>query len=447
MIPVELVLITWLVVSALLMLDRNVPRGLSIALVGGMMLLPCKGAITLEGLPDLDRQNAAALGALVGTLLFQPDSVLRFRPRASDLLLVGILVFRTASSVVNGFGWYDGINASRGIAFGFVLPLLLARIHFTTPKALVTFLKVLVIGAAAYIVPSLWEFRMSPNIHSTVYGYFQHQFAQMARGGFFRPIVFFPHALNLARFFAFAAFLAAFPLRSVLAREIPYGKYLFVLPLFGLILSQSYGPWLMFILLSGGYLLVRRNVAFAYVLPVIGVIWVTFTFAGFQPANGLVRAVERVNPARASSLQYRLDAWSEYSSIILRAPVFGHAGWGNARTERATDSVVLINTLERGIVGASFLYGWWLWAMYVCLRLARRLHGRPFADVLYGLGHFVGVCVAASCVDSAMDMHLAIALASVLAIEVCYRNELSVLPRGTARRAPATPAPRTYVYN
>ena len=65
MIPVELALITWLVVSALLMLDRNAPRGLSIALVGGMMLLPCKGAITLQGLPDLDRQNAAALGALV----------------------------------------------------------------------------------------------------------------------------------------------------------------------------------------------------------------------------------------------------------------------------------------------------------------------------------------------------------------------------------------------
>ena len=59
---------------------------------------------------------------------------------------------------------------------------------------------------------------MSPQIHRTLYGYFQHVFVQFERGGYWRPVVCFNHALDLGRFFAFAAFLAALPMRKELAR-------------------------------------------------------------------------------------------------------------------------------------------------------------------------------------------------------------------------------------
>ena len=50
-------------------------------------------------------------------------------------------------------------------------------------------------------MPALFEVRFSPQLNIWIYGFFQHDFQQMIRGGSFRPIVFLPHGLWVALFF------------------------------------------------------------------------------------------------------------------------------------------------------------------------------------------------------------------------------------------------------
>src|SRR5204863_66271 len=70
------------------------------------------------------------------------------------------------------------------------------------------------VGGLIYSVLILWEVRMSPQLHATVYGASPRQadFAQAIRWGGYRPIVFMPHGLAVALFICntvMAAFILA----------------------------------------------------------------------------------------------------------------------------------------------------------------------------------------------------------------------------------------------
>ena len=95
--------------------------------------------------------------------------------------------------------------ASQAIA---VLPFFLARQLLATEAAQREILLALVVAGVAYSFPMLLEVRLSPQLNTWIYGFFQHDFIQMMRGSGFRPIVFLPHALWVA-FFALMAFVAA----------------------------------------------------------------------------------------------------------------------------------------------------------------------------------------------------------------------------------------------
>lgn len=446
MIPYKLALAAWFPVSVLLMADRNRARGFTLAMLGAMLLLPAKNAIVISGLPDLDRSNVAALGVLLGTIIFHTNSLLHFRPRLSDLLLVGVLAMAVATSIHNGFGAYDGLSTARTLAMSYLLPYFLARIHLETPRAIMTFLVALTVAAVVSAVPAIWEFRMSPQIHLQVYGYRTTSFATLVRGGFFRPTLFFSHALPLGRFFAFTAFLALFPLRPYLARKVPYGQFLFVLPLIGLIISMSWSPYLLFILLCAGYLVARRRHYLVYALPAAAGLWLVGVFAGLQPGYGIVDTIARYNPSRADSLKYRLDALEEYRVRIVEQPLLGYGGWNNARTRRATDSAFLITSLSRGLGGSILYYGWWVWLMHIVLRMARNIRGTPFGDICFSVGLLMAICLAICAVDNALDTYLPLLAGGILAIEGVYRtNPAAFRPRTARAPVPHTVTPM-YVY-
>src|SRR5262249_17421221 len=69
-------------------------------------------------------------------------------------------------------------------------------------------LRVLVIAGLLYSLPMLFEIRMSPQLHTWIYGYFPHSFSQQMRDGGFRPIVFMGHGLLVA-FFIMTTVVAA----------------------------------------------------------------------------------------------------------------------------------------------------------------------------------------------------------------------------------------------
>jgi len=444
-IPYALALLAYLPFAALLMLDRNGARGFSIAMVLGQLLLPAAmlsgsaGTVNLPIIPDLEKVNVPAIGALIGTLIFHPDAINRYRFSYLDAIIAATFPLLFMSSYANGHGAYDGVSQCITAGMNFVLPLFLARIHLGSPGALKTYLIVFGIGAACYAPFALWEFRFSPQLHTNLYGYFQHVFIQHMRGGLFRPILAFSHGLALARFFAFAAFLLLFPLRKELeARYGQVGRHLYLAPLAGLVVSMSVGPYMLFILLCAGWYIARRHDYVYYLLPAAGFLWLGTVFLDVNILEAPVQQVASVNPDRAQSLEYRLEALSEYKSVVMARPWFGHGGWGAGRSGRATDSQALIEFLQRGFPGGGLYFLWWACAMHTAFAVARRAAGSPLGAVAMCYGVLASLSLLISTIDSALDHHLLIGLGALIGIKSWLTEEAPRLQRAARihRHAP-----------
>ncbi|PCJ56740.1 MAG: hypothetical protein COA73_11695 [Candidatus Hydrogenedentota bacterium] len=420
MIPYKAALAGWIIVSILLMADRNNARGFSLAFIGSLMLMPAKYGLDLPGLPSLEKIHVACLGVIIGTILFHPKVIENMKLVPSDLLLVGSMQMMFASAVVNDQGYFSG--ASRALQFGleFALPVFLARLHIGTPRGMRTFLLTMVLAAVAYAPLAVWEFRMSPQIHTEVYGYFQHTFAQFRRGSFWRPVLFFPHALDLGRFFAFTAFLAMLPMRRDLLDLFGRrGKFLFLLPLLGLFVSQSWGPYMMFFLLCGGYFMIQRNTLIAYIIPIIAFTWLAMLFAGLQPGFSFVADISNVNQDRAESLAYRLRALEYYRPVLLEQPFLGYGGFGNGRLDGvATDSQALMNIVQSGFLGAAIFYAWWVVGMHAAFSVMRKVPNTILAKRAAAAGMMASLALSINVIDQALNSFLLLILGGFIGIHV-----------------------------
>jgi hypothetical protein len=386
------------------MADRNHARGFSLAFIGALLFLPAKYGIDLAGLPELRKFEVASLGVMIGTVVFHPRLFDKFKIAWPDLFLIGTMQLVFATGVVNGDTYFT--STSRAIQFGleFAVPVFLARLHIGTPRDMRTFLMTLVFGSVIYAPLAVWEFRMSPQLHTNTYGYFQHIFAQHRRGGFFRPIVFFEHALSLGRFFAFAAFVALFPLRrDFVDRFGRYGKLLFLFPLAGLIVSQSMSPYLLFLLLCTGYFALKNNTWALYALPVMAIVWVGMVLGDLRPGFSLVADISTVNEDRAASFAYRLRAWQDHIPVIWEQPVLGYGGFGRGRIENvAIDSQVLNNMLTRGILGTLVFYAWWFYALFAALSVHKMVPNSVLAKRVRGIALMISLGILISAVDKAL---------------------------------------------
>ena len=426
MIRFEIVLLAYIPIAALMMLDRNSARGFSLAYVVGMLLLPCSanpvsdaslGVITLPGLPDLDKWNVVSLGVLLGTVLFHPERFDRFRISPLDFILFISLQFIFLTSYMNGFGAYDGVSQCLKFTLNVVLIVFLARIHIGTPSGLRIFLLSLTVGAIVYVPLALWEFRFSPQLHTTLYGYFQHVFQQHMRWGFYRPIAFFSHGLVLGRFFAFAAFLALFPMRRDLEMLFGnVGRYLFLVPLLGLAVSMSLGPYMIFGLLCVGWFVVQRYRWAYFALPVMGFLWLGAAFVELEIGFGDVSRFVGFSEDRAQSLEYRLAAIREYRDTIEARPFFGWGGWNAGRTGRATDSLALIQLLTFGFLGAGAYFAWWFGALIQAHRVKDMAYGTLLGQRTRACVLMCSIGMLVSVIDSALDMYTLIFMSALTSI-------------------------------
>jgi len=424
MIPYQVALIGYIPLAAIIMAGRNNALAFSLAYLIGLMFLPSGLEFEIPGVPDLTKENVPGLGILIGTVLFHPRIFDRFRLSKLDFLFVFGMLAAFITAYTNGFGVRYGVSQMLDVLMSFALPIVLARIHLGTPASIKTFMITLVLLSCIYVPMSLWEFRMSPQIHTWVYGYFQHVFQQHMRGSFWRPIVFFYHALALGRFYALATFLALFPARPALVRLFGNsGKYVFLAPLAGLLLEQSISPVLLFVFMSALYLAIQWRHWTVLIMPVLAFTWFGFVFAGIEIGYGSVDRFTPVSSERAQSFEYRLQALREYRSVILNRPWFGHGGFNHGRIEgRATDSQSLIFLLQSGLIGTLAYLGWWFGAMWAAARTANRMRGTPLGRTAAAWAAFGSIALTYTVVDAALEHFLMFGLAAMFGIDAWLRS-------------------------
>ena len=380
-------ILAWVPLAAGFFAVLRPARALVSAYLLAWLFLPM-ARIPIQGFWDVDKVLACNVGVLLGVLLFCPGRLRSYRPGAPDFFLLAFAGGACVTSVMNGLGLHDGVSSLTHKVLYYAVPFWLGRAVVRDRRDFLEAGRLIAYGAALYAVLAVWEWRMSPQIHKTLYGFFQHGWIQHFRWGFYRPIVCFPHALGLGMFFAWTSLLSLGLLRAGHLRPVlgipPIA--IAALPLLGLLTSMSLGPWGLFLVGIG--LLVwwsqtrRRRVVW---IPVVfALVWMAGRYTGMTRGQWLVSAAASVSPQRAGSLQYRVDAETLLLERAKQRPIFGWGGWGRnrARDERgrdlvATDGLWIIFVGSYGLVGLACFYLWWCWPLLMSRRSSRDLERDP----------------------------------------------------------------------
>jgi len=364
---IQFVLIAWVPLTLLLFTVMRPRRAVLTSVIGAVLFLP-SAQIDLPGLPgDLSRYSTAAIGCLLGVLLFDAKALRRFQLRWFDWPVLGLILVCVPTSVFNGLGIYDGFSEAYGYLVLFGFPYFFGRIYFDHPAAHRDLALSIVIGALLYAPLSLWEIRMSPQLHYHVYGYYSIPFAMFARFTGFRPIVFMDSPLMLGMWMSSACILAFWLGSGSKGFRLGKTPILWAVPvlLLALVFGKTVGAVVLF-LAAAGLLLGSRftGVKVGLLLFLVGVqSYPALRGLGMLERSTIVTAVTPVFPsARVESLDFRLENEDRVIEKALIHPWFGWGGWDRNRTEetRAIDGLWLSVFGKNGSVGLASLLGLFL---------------------------------------------------------------------------------------
>ena len=373
-----LMLSIWPLVCLILLKRMPLERGLIWCLLGGYLFLPPRTEFDLPLVPPMDKASIPSLCAfLILALVLRKRMALWPENRPTRLLMVLFVLgaiptvltngeaviygdpgVGAEEFVVGGLGLRDLLSAAVNQAI-VILPFLMGRQFLSSEKGLRELLLATMIGGLIYSIPALIEVRLSPQLNTWIYGFFQHSFGQMIRAGGFRPIVFLNHALWLALFM-----LTALLSTAALARRAagPESARLFVATIYlaGVLYlckslaSQAYAVvFLPMVLLTGPRLQLRVTA----VLALIAVTYPILRQAGLIPLEAILDWAAAIDTERARSLAFRFENEQILLERAQEKPWFGWGGWGrNLLLDPASGEVQTIPDGRWIIVFG--IYGW-----------------------------------------------------------------------------------------
>ncbi|MGR3504372.1 MAG: hypothetical protein ACU0B7_00700 [Paracoccaceae bacterium] len=338
-----LVLIAWPFVSLALFRTQPVGRALIASiLIAYLFLPPPPTGFDLPLIPTLDKATIPSLTAFT-ICFFMYGRKMKFLPgpMPAKILMLVFIFSPILTAVTNGepvvFGnfFIQGLGIKEGLSIVIsqaitLMPFVLAMNFLSKESDLRDILIALVMGGLVYSLPMLVEVRLSPQLNTWIYGFFQHSFGQMMRDGGYRPIVFLYHGLWVA-FFCFTAIVAAFSLygSEKRNRKSPH-KYLFsgIYLLCVLILCKSLGSLLYAFAVIPLMLLfnVRIQLRVAIMIAVLAVSYPVLKGNQLIPERTLIEKAYEYSPQRAESLHFRLI---NEALILERASQKSLLGWGS----------------------------------------------------------------------------------------------------------------------
>ncbi|MCV2867818.1 hypothetical protein OEW28_04185 [Defluviimonas sp. WL0002] len=278
--------------------------------------------------PSGTAQSSAALRAVLLALL----ALTMISPVATVLSNPEPLFF--GPTMLPGLRLYDAASMAMTVGVH-MLPFVIGWRYLGGTRELGHLVLVLAIAGLFYSLPALFEVRMSPQLNTWIYGFFQHSFLQHIRQSGYRPIVFLGHGLALSIFLA-QTFLAAIALwrarqdvRNSGVHWLLGSAWLFL----ALVLSKSLGA-LAIATVFGLILMIagkRSVVLFAAVAIAFVTIYPVLRGSGLAPVQGVYDFAKAVDVDRAESFKFRLDNEDALLDRANLKPMFGWGSWGRNR--------------------------------------------------------------------------------------------------------------------
>jgi hypothetical protein len=369
-----LALLAWPIVALWLYATRPIGQATLWTILGAYMLLPVGADIKFKMIPVFDKSSIPNLAALGCTIVCGRFSRFWNGFGLAEVLIATLMISPFITSQLNAdqipigpliLPGLDSYEAGSAVIAQVItlIPFFLGRQFLRGRTDTEEILRVLVIAGLIYSFPAIFEVRFSPQLHTWIYGFFPHMFAQQIRDNGFRPVVFMGHGLLVAFFFCTTAVAAAAFWRTN-ARvfrllRLPTGvmaAYLsFVLVLCKTASSIVYGAMLVPLV---RFAKPKVQVNIAVLLVSVALLYPMLRSAGFVPTSTAVDLAASISTDRSNSLETRFQ---NEDVLLERASQRFLFGWGrygraniyNEKGERtdATDGTWIITIGEFGLIG------------------------------------------------------------------------------------------------
>jgi len=391
-------------------------KAASLLLLLPLMFLPERVEFDLPGLPPFQKTQITIVWVSIGLAMFHRQRFKSLELSRSIKLIIALLlggvmvtVFLNTDGFVNGatylpgHGPYDAVTEFLGKLIEYVLPFLIGAAFFRDSADLRVLFRMLVGAALAYGVLQLIEIRVSPQLNYWVYGFYQHQFAQMMRGGGYRPMVFMSHGITVAMFTMVGALAAAalYRTKTPIFRRVKAQwaiGYLFVLAL----LNKSAAAFVYTLVGIPLILFTRPKTQYrvAVVLAVLALTYPAFRSADLVPVESLSDfATAQFGEERADSLMVRLINEEELLARAKERPAFG---WGTfcrrcifdpwtGKQTSISDGEWVITMGQFGAVGFLAKYLLWLFPIFVAARRQRLIPKESDRRLVAALALILGI--------------------------------------------------------
>lgn len=309
------------------------------------------------------------IGVLLGLGAFSPATFQRFRPSFLDLPIVVFCTVPYLSSVTNGLGEYDGLSAILNNIIDYGFPYFIGRCTISGHQEIRDLVQAFIVCGLLYVPLCLWEVRMSPQLHTQLYGFHQHSFGQSKRMGGWRPVVFMQHGLQVALWMCgclllcYARWQSGDPQRIL---RLPVA-WAFVALLLTFLLLKSTGAYLLAIFgFATLFWVYRQRRPWPLILiPLLVVAYLVGRSSEYYDGRGIENfARDYLGEQRAGSMKTRLDNEDQLLAKAKQQWLFGWGGWGRNRIvneqgkdETITDGLWIIVVGTNGVVGLMACYG------------------------------------------------------------------------------------------
>jgi hypothetical protein len=364
-IVVYIALFGWIPAAVVMFALLPVRRAAATAVIGAWLLLP-PYAISVSSLPDYSKITAASLSLIFGTLFFGVNHLFSFRPRWFDVPMLLWCFAGSAASLSNGLGPYDAVSECISAILTWGLPYFFGRIYFSEHGGLRTFTVAIVIAGLIYVLPCVYEIRMSPQFLARIYGSTRWQGTRM---GGYRPSVFFSTGLECGMWMTAVSLTAWWFWRCGVIKKvgsISFGKVLLPILLIVTFFCRSTGAAA---LLVGGTFLLWASTRFQtrmllWALLLVGPFYVALRVPNIWSGEQLVNLAEMsVGQERARSLKVRFTSEDLLIARAIQQPLLGWGGWGRSLVyypdesrQVPTDGLWIIILGTKGFVGLTLFY-------------------------------------------------------------------------------------------
>ena len=395
-------LILWPFISFMFYKRMPVVNATYWTIIGGYLVLPVRFAIDFPLIPPLGKEQIVAISALVGCKYIKKIRIYFIPKKGMERWLVIILLLTPIVTVLNN---REAYNLIPGLTFHDmfsmlvnnyikILPLILGMQLIKTAEDQFALFKFLIISALFYSVLVLFEIRMSPQLHSWLYGYFPHSFGQQKRFGGFRAVVFLGHGLIVSMYLAIA--LGAFAIlwkQKFKIKNIPPWLiiiYLFIL----LLLNKTVSGFILGGLLFASIAWLSNNSLRRLGLLLISIVifYPAISMLGYFPHENLINLATDFDPERGSSLAFRFFHENLLLEHAHEKLFFGWGGWSRNLLEGSVKDGYWIGVFGvQGLVGFVALFSLPVLAIKRASKASELLKSKDESRML--LGHALIVAV------------------------------------------------------